>query len=116
MRALTECCPALVPPQQRRKAQNDCGRAAVEPWATWPHIALCRCPQRCALLPLKWAEEEEGEGRPSVEGGEVKRGNKIDGKERLNREGGDKERKEKAIALYPSSTSEQHKSATLPIF
>lgn len=55
VQVLTECCPALAPPQQRRKAQSDCGGAAVEPWAAQPHIALCRCRPRCVLLMPRWA-------------------------------------------------------------
>lgn len=52
---LTECCPAPVLPQQRQKAQSDCGGAAVGPWAEQPRIALCRCPPGCVLLMLRWA-------------------------------------------------------------
>lgn len=72
VRVLTECCPAPAPPQQRQKAQSDCGGAAVEPWAEQPHTALCRCPPGCALLTLRWAE---GGKEKRAEGERVKRGN-----------------------------------------
>lgn len=59
MRVLTECSPAPALPRRRQKAQIDCGRAAVEPWAERPRIALCRCLPRCELLMLKWAGGQE---------------------------------------------------------
>ena len=72
MWVLTECCPALAPPQKKQKAQSDCGGAAVGPRAEQPRTALCRCPPGCVLPTRRWAEGGK-ERREDIE--KVKRGN-----------------------------------------